>query len=65
MSAPVLEAGPFEDGWPAPELDQLQASIVERLRRAGVLLPDAETKAMAEEVLADAVRICLDWMEGG
>jgi hypothetical protein len=63
MSAPVLDPAAFEYGLPAAELDHLQATIVERLRRAGVRLPDAEVTAIADEVLADVVRICLAWME--
>jgi hypothetical protein len=63
MSAPLLDAGTLEDGWPAAELDHLRATIVHRLHGAGVSLPDADVAALAEEMLADAVRICLDWME--
>jgi hypothetical protein len=48
-----------------PELEQLHASIVERLERAGVQLPGALLASVADEILADAVRISLLWLENG
>jgi hypothetical protein len=65
MIAPVLEAVEFDDGWPVAELDHLQATIAQRLRGAGVSLSDADIASLADEVLADAIRICLAWMERG
>jgi hypothetical protein len=65
MIAPALETAVFDDGWPVAELDHLQAAIAQRLRGAGVSLPDAEVAALADEVLTDAVRICLAWIERG
>lgn len=52
---------------PAPmmarELDQLHERLARRLRRQGVHLPDAELRELAESVLADAVRLSLDWLD--
>jgi hypothetical protein len=48
-----------------PGLEQLHASIVERLDRAGVELPHAVIANIADDVLADAVRIALRWLENG
>ena len=46
------------------EVEHLHASIVEQLDRAGVQLPDAAIAALADAILADAVRISLQWLEG-
>ena len=64
MSAPAFDVEVMDDdGWPSAELDELQAAIVGRLRDAGVSLPDDAVSALAEEVLADAVRLSVAWME--
>jgi hypothetical protein len=47
----------------ASDVDALEAVIAERLERAGVALPEAEIAAIAEEALAEAVRISLAWLE--
>jgi len=65
MSASLLDAAVREDGWPAPELKRLEAAIAERLRREGVQMDDEAIATLAEELFGDAVRICLDWVEGG
>jgi hypothetical protein len=44
------------------EVEMLHASIVQRLRRAGVRIPDAAIGEIAEDVLADAVRLSLIWL---
>ena len=65
MSAPVMAAAMREDGWPAPELKRLQAAIIERLQREGMQMDDEEVATLAEALFGDAVRICLEWVEGG
>ena len=69
MSA-LLQAAPAgrraDDAGPmAAELDGLRASIERRLRAAGVRLPPGELAALADDVLADALRIALLWVEPG
>jgi hypothetical protein len=67
MSAPAFSAHACGEELAAAdtELARLQAAIAIRLRRAGVRLPEAEMAALADELLGDAVRICLTWMESG
>lgn len=65
MSVLALEPPALDDGWPAAELDHLRATIARRLRDAGVSLSDAAVAALADEMLTDAVRICLAWIERG
>jgi hypothetical protein len=48
---------------PAHEVQRIQASLVEHLRRAGVRLPSAAINTVADAVLADAVGIALAWLE--
>ncbi len=45
------------------EVELLQATLVERLRRAGVRLPESEVAAIADVAMAEAVRLCLAWLE--
>ena len=47
----------------APEIAQLQLSAVERLRAAGVRLPDAVAAELAEALLVDALGLALEWLE--
>ena len=65
MSASVLDAVVREDGWPAPELKRLQATIAERFRSQGLPMDEEDVATLAEALFGDAVRICLEWMEGG
>lgn len=53
LSAPMM----------AREVDQLRERIERRLRHAGVRLSDIELHDVAEAVLADAVRLSLDWLD--
>jgi hypothetical protein len=48
-----------------PDVECLHANIVEQLDRVGVQLPEAVISAVAEVILADAVRISLRWLETG
>jgi hypothetical protein len=66
MSRPDLETADDALADPAcmtDEVELLQASIVERLRRAGVGLSAQDVASIAEAVAADAVRVCLHWLE--
>ena len=47
----------------ASDVDALEAAIAERLARAGVVLPAYDVAAIAEDALAEAVRISLAWLE--
>jgi hypothetical protein len=47
----------------AHEVERLQAIIVEQLHIAGVRLPDAASVAIADVILAEALRISLRWLE--
>ena len=42
---------------------RLETRVAARLRAAGVVLPDAELRALSDALLADAVRAALDWLE--
>jgi hypothetical protein len=68
MSAPQInsiETGvDLSDGM-ADEIERVRESIAVELRRAGVRLPDAGIAAVAEVVLAGAVRISLRWLNDG
>jgi hypothetical protein len=49
----------------AHEIERVHESIRVELGRAGVRLPEARIAAVAEVVLADAVRISLRWLNDG
>jgi hypothetical protein len=49
----------------AHEVEQLHATIVEQLRNAGVQLSEDVTAAVADVILAEAVRVSLLWLEAG
>ena len=67
MSAPMLEdasvAGDFVASSMSDELESLRLRIVEELHRAGVALPRDRTAAVAEVVLAEAIRLSVRWVE--
>jgi hypothetical protein len=48
---------------PAPLTERAQRRIVERLRAAGVHLPDAALEELADAVLVDALEIAVAWLE--
>jgi len=45
------------------ELETLRLRIVEELRRAGVALSRDRTAAVAEVVMAEAIRLSVRWVE--
>jgi hypothetical protein len=45
------------------ELELFQAAILERLRCVGVQLPDAQLRQLADDMLAEAVRLSVAWLE--
>jgi hypothetical protein len=55
--------GRHAPGGGAPSVDRLHAAVVARLADAGVALPPATVAALAEAVMADALRLALDWIE--
>ena len=57
----TTESGPE----PANVVERLRTSVRARLRAAGVLLPDQLLDRLAEDVLADALHVALDWLESG
>ena len=59
MSAPVL----VDRARMPDELELVQAAIAERLRQAGVCLPDAELASVSGDVLAEALRVATAWLE--
>ena len=51
-----------DDYWVAG-VDRLILHVADRLRRAGTSLPEARLRRLAEEVVLDAARFVLDWVE--
>jgi hypothetical protein len=49
----------------AREVELFHTIIVEQLRGAGVQLPEAVNGAVADVILAEAVRVSLLWLENG
>lgn len=50
---------------PTPEVEHLAARVADRLRAAGVVLPEGEMAALAEGLLGDALHLALRWLEPG
>lgn len=46
------------------ELETLRLRIVHERRRAGVTLPESAAGAVADVVLAEAIRLSVRWVEG-
>jgi len=57
-----VRRAPTRDRAAAPAR-RLEARVAARLRAAGVVLPDADLRALSDALLADAVRVALDWLE--
>ena len=51
-----------DDYW-APEIDLLILRVVDRMRRAGVVMAEAQWRQLAEDLVLDAARVVLDWVE--
>jgi hypothetical protein len=59
----VGDAPATEDDYWAAGVDLLILRVADRLRFAGAALPDALLRDVAEQVVLDAARFALDWME--
>ncbi|HEU4630639.1 MAG TPA: hypothetical protein VFS08_12890 [Gemmatimonadaceae bacterium] len=53
-----------DDHW-ATGIDLLILRVADRLRRTGVDLPEARLHGLAEQLVLDATRVVLDWVEAG
>ncbi|MDB4917327.1 MAG: hypothetical protein JWM95_4971 [Gemmatimonadetes bacterium] len=63
MSAMELASPDTVDVGMPHEVEQLRATIAEQLRGAGVEMPEERLDTVAEAILADAVRLALEWIE--
>ncbi|MEP6495411.1 MAG: hypothetical protein ABJF01_22180 [bacterium] len=65
IASPVHESVEAEQIDMTIEIECLEQTIADELRRAGVQLPDGALDGVAESILADAVRIALVWLGDG
>jgi hypothetical protein len=52
-----------DDYW-AAGIDLVILRAADQLRRTGIVLPDAQLRRVAEEVVLDTAHFVLDWVEG-
>ena len=64
LDTPPPDATPFSPPGDAAPVDDLIASVADRLRDAPRPMADEEVRALAEEIVLGAVRVVLGWVEG-